>query len=245
MVAPHFYGLHSSLELCCEGPWFTSIQEDECDKGAHQLYLGAVRNTLVNTQLCLTVAFESKCSRSMLQTPLQANDENLHRDNESMPVKEDNWIHEPSSPVNHAGSVKSKQNSSNHQLKTDSLFTKYYIWLERGVGTMKLNEPAKYKDQKQNPCRTQSMWNNYSDLPQTQKMEHFWKKSDILKLKVANTNIFQSFSTHGRCGFIIERHGDFWVFLLGKAHVETVVCSLQYVVRPWVELNAGFRVHAV
>ena len=26
----------------------------------------------------------------MLQTPLQANDENLHRDNESMPVKEDN-----------------------------------------------------------------------------------------------------------------------------------------------------------
>ena len=30
------------------GPWFTSIQEDGCDKGAHQLYLGAERNTLVN-----------------------------------------------------------------------------------------------------------------------------------------------------------------------------------------------------
>ena len=38
-VAPHFRGLHSSLELCCEGPWFTSIQEDGCDKGAHQSYL--------------------------------------------------------------------------------------------------------------------------------------------------------------------------------------------------------------
>ena len=34
-VAPHFHGLYSSLELCCEGPWFTSIQEDGCDKGAH------------------------------------------------------------------------------------------------------------------------------------------------------------------------------------------------------------------
>ena len=34
-VAPHFHGLYSSLELCCEGPWFTSIQEDECDKEAH------------------------------------------------------------------------------------------------------------------------------------------------------------------------------------------------------------------
>ena len=47
-VAPHFHGLYSSLELCCEGPWFTSIQEDGCDKGAHQSYLGAERNTLVN-----------------------------------------------------------------------------------------------------------------------------------------------------------------------------------------------------
>ena len=34
-VAPHFHGLYSSLELCCESPWFTSIQEDGCDKGAH------------------------------------------------------------------------------------------------------------------------------------------------------------------------------------------------------------------
>ena len=33
-VAPHFHGLYSSLELCCEGPWFTSIQEDGYDKGA-------------------------------------------------------------------------------------------------------------------------------------------------------------------------------------------------------------------
>ena len=31
----------------CEGPWFTSIQEDDCDKGAHQSYLGAERNTPV------------------------------------------------------------------------------------------------------------------------------------------------------------------------------------------------------
>ena len=46
-VAPHFHGLYSSLELCCEGPWATSIQEDECGKGAHQLYLGAERNTPV------------------------------------------------------------------------------------------------------------------------------------------------------------------------------------------------------
>ena len=38
-VAPHFRGLYSSLELCCEGLWFASIQEDECDKGVHQMYL--------------------------------------------------------------------------------------------------------------------------------------------------------------------------------------------------------------
>ena len=36
------------FDLCCEGPWFTSIQEDGCDKGAHQSYLGADRYTLVN-----------------------------------------------------------------------------------------------------------------------------------------------------------------------------------------------------
>ena len=38
---------YSSLELCCEGPWFTSIQEDECDMGAHQFDLGTERNTPV------------------------------------------------------------------------------------------------------------------------------------------------------------------------------------------------------
>ena len=31
VVAPHFHGLYSSLELHCEGTWFTSIQEDGCD----------------------------------------------------------------------------------------------------------------------------------------------------------------------------------------------------------------------
>ena len=46
-VAPHFHGLYSSLELCCEGPRFTSIQEDGCDNGARQSYLGAERNTPV------------------------------------------------------------------------------------------------------------------------------------------------------------------------------------------------------
>ena len=35
MVALHFYGLYSSLQLCCEVPRFTSIQEAGCDKGAH------------------------------------------------------------------------------------------------------------------------------------------------------------------------------------------------------------------
>ena len=35
------------LELCCKGPWFTSIQENGCDKGVHQSYLGTERNTYV------------------------------------------------------------------------------------------------------------------------------------------------------------------------------------------------------
>ena len=35
-VAPHFHVSYSSLHLCRKGPWFTSIQEDGCDKGAHQ-----------------------------------------------------------------------------------------------------------------------------------------------------------------------------------------------------------------
>ena len=43
-VAPHFHCSYS-LQLCHEGPWFTCIQEDGCDKGGHQSYLGAVRNT--------------------------------------------------------------------------------------------------------------------------------------------------------------------------------------------------------
>ena len=46
-VAPHFPGLYSSLELCCEGPWFTSTQEYGCEKAAHQTYLGTERNTPV------------------------------------------------------------------------------------------------------------------------------------------------------------------------------------------------------
>ena len=46
-VAPHFHGLYSSFELCCEGLWFTSIQEGGCDKGAHLSYFGAERNTPV------------------------------------------------------------------------------------------------------------------------------------------------------------------------------------------------------
>ena len=46
-LAPHFHDLYSSLELCSEGPWFTCIQEDGCDKGVHQMYLGTDRNTPV------------------------------------------------------------------------------------------------------------------------------------------------------------------------------------------------------
>ena len=37
--------LFFSFELCCEGPWFTSIHEDGCDKGAHQSYPATERNT--------------------------------------------------------------------------------------------------------------------------------------------------------------------------------------------------------
>ena len=44
------FPLHSSLEFCCEGPWFTRIQEDGCDKRAQLIsrYLGAERNTRIN-----------------------------------------------------------------------------------------------------------------------------------------------------------------------------------------------------
>ena len=55
VVALPFHGLYSSVELYCEGPWLTSIWEDGCDKGSHQSYFGAERNTLVNQnwfQLC-------------------------------------------------------------------------------------------------------------------------------------------------------------------------------------------------
>ena len=45
--ACHFHGLYSSLELCCEGAWFTSIRVAGSDNGAHQSYLGTERNTLV------------------------------------------------------------------------------------------------------------------------------------------------------------------------------------------------------
>ena len=40
-VLPHLHGLYSSLELCCEDPWFTSVQQNGCDTGAHQSYLGS------------------------------------------------------------------------------------------------------------------------------------------------------------------------------------------------------------
>ena len=36
-----------SLDLFCECPWFTSIQEHGCDKGAHQSHLRTERNTHV------------------------------------------------------------------------------------------------------------------------------------------------------------------------------------------------------
>ena len=46
-VAPHFHGSYSSLQLCCEYPWFTSTQDDGCDEGADQLYLGTEKNAPV------------------------------------------------------------------------------------------------------------------------------------------------------------------------------------------------------
>ena len=46
-VAPHFHDSYSSLQLSCEGPWFSSIQEDGCDKAAHQTYFGTERNAPV------------------------------------------------------------------------------------------------------------------------------------------------------------------------------------------------------
>ena len=52
-VAPHFHGLYSSLELYCEGLWFTSIQEGGCDKRAHQLYKYFCHSRLVSTSSML------------------------------------------------------------------------------------------------------------------------------------------------------------------------------------------------
>ena len=46
-VAPHFHGSYSPLQLYCEDSWFKSIQEDGCEKGAHQSYLGTDRNAAV------------------------------------------------------------------------------------------------------------------------------------------------------------------------------------------------------
>ena len=46
-VAPHFHSLYSSSQLCCEGPWFTSIQEDGCGRAARKAYLETERNVPV------------------------------------------------------------------------------------------------------------------------------------------------------------------------------------------------------
>ena len=35
------------LHLCCEVPWFTSIQRAGCDREEHHSYLGTERNTFV------------------------------------------------------------------------------------------------------------------------------------------------------------------------------------------------------
>ena len=59
-VATHFHGLYSSLELCCEGPWFTSVQEDGCEKGAHQSYPGTGR-TLSSNLSSLPLCFANLC----------------------------------------------------------------------------------------------------------------------------------------------------------------------------------------
>ena len=64
-VASHFHGLYSSLELCCEGSWITGKQEDGCDQGAHQSYLGTegnapiIRNCFQPCQYCCLSVLES------------------------------------------------------------------------------------------------------------------------------------------------------------------------------------------
>ena len=68
-VAPFFHGLYSSFELYCEGPRFTSVQEDGCDKRAHQVYLGAGRNTPVipnwfqPCRCCCCLCYPGECLR--------------------------------------------------------------------------------------------------------------------------------------------------------------------------------------
>ena len=68
-VAAHFHDSYSSLELCCEGPWFTSIQEDGCGKGEHQSYRGNERNTPVipnwfqPRQCCCRLCYSGKYLR--------------------------------------------------------------------------------------------------------------------------------------------------------------------------------------
>ena len=76
-VVHHFHGLFSFLQLCCEGPRFTSLQEDGCDKGAHQSYLGAERNTRVipnwfqPCQCCCCLCYPGQCLRlgSLISRP--------------------------------------------------------------------------------------------------------------------------------------------------------------------------------
>ena len=46
-VASHFHGFYSSLQFCCDGPRFTSIQENGCYKGGHQSYFETERNVSV------------------------------------------------------------------------------------------------------------------------------------------------------------------------------------------------------
>ena len=69
VVAPHFLGLYSSLDLYCEGPWFTCIQENGCDKRVHQSYLRTERNTPVisnwfqSCQCCCCLCFPGEYLR--------------------------------------------------------------------------------------------------------------------------------------------------------------------------------------
>ena len=50
-LAPHFHGLY-----CCEGPWFTSIEEGGRDKGAHHLYFGTKKKYSCHSKLVSTLS---------------------------------------------------------------------------------------------------------------------------------------------------------------------------------------------